>query len=85
MKQRLIWFNLQPDGTWNGLPNFKKTFTENLPLKISVLCTKVWEFSKAGLSNSYMAGQNKCTEKVPDVPDPNQNVEATCNSKLKFT
>ena len=29
-----------------------------------------------------MAGQNKCKEKVPDVSDPNQNVERTCNSKL---
>ena len=32
-----------------------------------------------------MAGQNKCEEKVPDVSDPNQNIEKTCNSKLKFT
>ena len=32
-----------------------------------------------------MAGQNKCKEKVPDVSDPNQNGEKTCNSKLKFT
>ena len=32
-----------------------------------------------------MAGQNKCKEKVPDVSDPNKNVETTCNSKLKFT
>ena len=32
-----------------------------------------------------MAGQNKCKEKVPDVSDPNQYVETTCNSKLKFT
>ena len=27
----------------------------------------------------------KCKEKVPDVSDPNQNVETTSNSKLKFT
>ena len=32
-----------------------------------------------------MAGQNKCKGKVPDVPDPNQNVETTFNSKLNFT
>ena len=32
-----------------------------------------------------MAGQNKCKEKVPDVKDPNQNVETTCNYILKFT
>ena len=32
-----------------------------------------------------MAGQNKSKEKVPYVSDPNQNLETTCNSKLKFT
>ena len=51
---------------------------------MSVLCTKAWAFSKAGLSSSYdcmMAGQNKCKEKVRDVSDPNQNVE-TPNSSL---
>ena len=31
-----------------------------------------------------MAGQNKCKEKVPDVSGPSQNVETTCNPKLKF-
>ena len=39
---------------------------------------------KAGLLSSY-DGWAKCKEKVPDVVDPNQNVETTCNSKLKFT
>ena len=32
-----------------------------------------------------MAGQNKSQEKVPNLSDPNQNVETTCNSKLNFT
>ena len=41
MKQWLIWFNLQRDGTRTGLSNMKKTFTENLKLKMSVLYTKV--------------------------------------------
>ena len=41
MKQRLIWFNLQRDGTRNGYSNIKETFAENLQLKMSVLCTKV--------------------------------------------
>ena len=41
MKQRLIWFNLQRDGTRNGLSNIKETSAENLQLKISVLYTKV--------------------------------------------
>ena len=27
----------------------------------------------------------KYKEKVPNVLDPNQNVDTTCNSKLKFT
>ena len=47
-------------------------------------CTKVWASSNAGLSSSY-DDWAKCKEKVPYVPDPNQNVETTCNSKLKFT
>ena len=84
MKQRLVWFSLQRDGTRNELSNIKETFTENLQLKMSVLCTKVWAFSKAGLSSSY-DGWAKCKEKVPDVSNPNQNVETTCNSRLKFT
>ena len=37
MKQRLIWFNLQRDGTRNGLSNIKETFAENLPLQKSIL------------------------------------------------
>ena len=37
MKQTLIWFNLQRDGTRNGLPNIKETFTENLQLQMPVL------------------------------------------------
>ena len=41
MKQRLVWSNLQRDGTGNGLSNVKETFAENLQLKMSVLCTKV--------------------------------------------
>ena len=44
-------------------------------------CTNVWAFSShAGLSNSY-DGWAKCKEKVPDVSDPNQNVE----TRFKFT
>ena len=36
-KQRLISFNLQRDGTGNGLSNIKETFAENLQLKMSIL------------------------------------------------
>ena len=41
MKQRLIWFNLQRNGTTNGLSNIKEAFAENLKLKMSVLFAKV--------------------------------------------
>ena len=83
MKQRLIWFNLQRDGTRNGLSNVKETFCRKFVVKnvsslhqnMSILVSQV----------HMMAGQNKCKEKVPDVSDPNQNVETTCNSKLTFT
>ena len=37
MKQTLIWFNLQRDGTSNGLSNIKETFAESLQLQMSVL------------------------------------------------
>ena len=37
MKQRLIWFSLQRDGTRNGLPNINETFAENLQLQRLVL------------------------------------------------
>ena len=39
---------------------------------------------KAGLSSSY-DGWAKCKEIVPDVLDPNQNVQITCNSKVYIT
>ena len=39
---------------------------------------------KTGLSSLY-DGWAKYKEKIPDMSDPNQNVETTCNSKLKFT
>ena len=78
MKQRLIWFNFQRDGTRNGFSNIKETFTENLQLKMSVLCCKVYEHFPRLVSHVHMmAGQNKCKEKVPGVSDPNQNVEIT--------
>ena len=34
MKQRLIWFNLQRDGTRNGFSNIKETFAKNLQLQM---------------------------------------------------
>ena len=51
MKERLIWFNLQRDGTGNGLSNIKGTFAESLQLQMSVLYLQGW-------SLGMMAGQN---------------------------
>ena len=83
MKQTLIWFNLQRDGTGNGLSTMKNTFTKILQLQMSVLYQSICTF-KAGLSSSY-EDWTKYKEKVRDVSDPDQNVETTSNSKLKFT
>ena len=83
MKQMLIWLNSQGNGTGNGLSNIKDTFAESLQLQMSVLHQSMCMF-KAGLSSSY-DGWVKYKEKVPDMSDPNQNVETTCNSKLEFT
>ena len=38
-----------------------------------------------GWSLKFIYWLVKYKEKVPDVSDPNQNVETKCNSKLKFT
>ena len=37
MKQRLIWFSLQRNGTRHWFSNIKENFTENLQLQMSVL------------------------------------------------
>ena len=65
------------------MPNFKDTFAESFQLQISVLYQSLCIF-KAGLP-SLSDGWAKYIEKVPDVSNSNQNVETTCNSKLKFT
>ena len=50
IKQALIWFNLQIDGTGNGLSNIKDTFAESLQLQMSILHQSMCIF-KAGLSS----------------------------------
>ena len=52
MKQTLIWFNLQRDGTWNELSNAEDTFAESFQLHISLLHQSLCIF-KAGLSRWY--------------------------------
>ena len=85
MKPTLLWFNLQRDGTGNGLLIIKDTFAERLQLVMSVLHQSMCLII-AGLSSQahMMAGQN-IKKNVPDASDPKQNVEITCNSKLNFT
>ena len=83
MKQTLICFSLQRDGTRNVLFNIKETFAESLQLQMSVLHQRMSIF-QSGLLSLYDSWA-KCNEKVPDVSDHNQSAETTCNSKLKFT
>ena len=66
MKQTLIWFNLQSDGTKNGLSNIKETFSESLQLQMSVLNQRMNIFQSSMLvSQVHMtAGQNVAKKKV---------------------
>ena len=89
MKQRLIWFNLQIDGTRNGFSNTKETFAESLQLQMSVLHQPMSNFQSSMLVSqvNMMAGQNKCKEKVPDnvsgqIPIKMLKQEATPSSSL---
>ena len=79
MKQTLIWFNLQRDGTGNGLSNIKDT----LQLQMLVLHESMCIFKADGLSSSYDCWA-KYKEKVPDVSGPNQMLKenAVPNSSL---
>ena len=85
MKQTLIWFNLQRDGTRNGLSNIKETFAESLQLQISVLHQRMSIFQSSMLVSQVhmMAGQN-VKKKYLMCQGPNQNVETRNHSKLKF-
>ena len=60
IKQKLIWFNLQRDGTGNGLSNIKDTFAESLQLQMSVLHQRMSIFQSSMLVSQVhmMAGQN---------------------------
>ena len=82
MKQRLIWFNLQRDGTRYGLSNINETFTENLLLKMSVLCPKAWAFSKAGLKFIWWLGKKNVKKKylMCQIPIKMLKQHATPNS-----
>ena len=53
MKQMLIWFNLQSDGTRDGLSNIKETLAESLQLPMSVLHQRLSIFQSSLLSLKF--------------------------------
>ena len=82
MKQRLIWFNLQRDGTRNGLSNIKETFAESLQLQMSVLHQRMSIFQSSMLVSQVdmMAGQNvKKKYSMCQIPIKMLKQEATPN------
>ena len=60
MKQTLIWFNLQRDGTRNGLSNINETFSKSLQLQMSVLHQRmsIFQYSMLVFPVHMMTGQN---------------------------
>ena len=65
IKQTLISFNLQRDGTGNGLSNIKETFTESLRLQMSALHQRMSNFQSSRLVSQVHDAWAKCKEKVP--------------------
>ena len=85
MKQTLVWFNLQRDGTRNGLPNIKETFAESLQLQMSVLHQRMSIFQSSMLVSQVhmMAGQNvKKKYLMCQIPIKMLKQHATPNSGL---
>ena len=85
MKQRLIWLNLQRDGTRNGLSNIKETFAESLQLQMSVLHQRMSIFQSSMLVSQVhmMAGQNvKKKYLMCQIPIKMLKQHATPNSSL---
>ena len=85
MKQTLIWFNWQRDGTRNGLSNIKETFAESLQLQMSVLHQRMSIFQSSMLvfEVHMMAGQNaKKKYLMCQIPFKMLKQETTPNSSL---
>ena len=85
MKQALIWFNLQRDGTRNGLSNIKETFGESLQLEMSVLHQRMSIFHSLILvSQVHMMAEQNVKKKylMCQVPITLLKQEATPNSSL---
>ena len=85
MKQTLIWFNLQRDGTKNGISNLKKTFAESLQRQMSILHQRMSIFQSSMLVSQVhmMAGQNvKKKYLMCQIPIKMLKQEATPNSSV---
>ena len=85
MKQTLIWFSLQRDGTRNGLPKIKETFGESLQLQMPVLHQRMSIFQSSRLVSQFhmMAGQNvKKKYLMRQIPIKMLKQQATPNSSL---
>ena len=85
MKQTLMWFNLQRNGTRNGLCNIKETFAERLQLQMSVLHQRmtILQFSMLVSQVHMMAGQNLKKKKLMcQIKMKMLKQEATPNSSL---
>ena len=85
MKQRLIWFNLQRDGTRNGLSNIKETFSESLQLQMSVLHQRLSIFQSSRLvSQVYMLTEQNVKKKylMCQIPIKMLRQHETPNSSL---
>ena len=85
MKQTLIWFNFQRNGTGTGLPNIKDTFAEGLQLQMSVLpqSMSILQSSRLVSQVYMMAGQNvkkKCL--MSQIPIKMLKQNAIPNSSL---
>ena len=85
IKQTLLWFNLQRDGTGNGFPNIKDTFAESLQPQMSVLHQSKTIFQSSSLVYQFhmMAGKNaKKKYLMCQIPIKMLKQHATPNSSL---
>ena len=85
MKETLIWFSLQRDGTRNGFSNIKETFAEGLQLQMSVLHQRMSIFQSSMMVSQVhmMPGQNvKKKHLMCHIPIQMLKQEATPNSSL---
>ena len=92
MKQTLIWYNLQRDGTGNGFSNIKDTFAAAISVlhqsmciyKSSRLVSQVHMMAWQNIKKNYLKNEESC-KRVFQKCVFEKNVKTTFNSKLKLT